>query len=113
MTATGTAGAGGHGSQPLTALKFPRAGCVPPTMTAFVTVGSTKFDLLVESVLSIECLGALERRGYSTLIIQHGNSQPPSVPQSKVSIMVYKFKQSLAQDIMQADIVISHAGMRF
>ena len=81
-------------------------------MTAFVTVGSTKFDLLVESVLSIECLGALERRGYGTLIIQYGNSQLPTIPQSKVSITAYKFKQSLAQDIRQADVVISHAGMR-
>jgi len=125
MIVTGTAGVGGHASRPLATQKLPSAGWIPltpasvttfdwgvTTMTAFVTVGSTKFDLLVESVLSIECLGALERRGYGTLIIQYGNSQLPTIPQSKVSVTAYKFKQSLAQDIRQADVVISHAGMR-
>ena len=126
MIVTGTAGVGGHASRPLATQKLPSAGWVPltsasvttltgrlvTTMTAFVTVGSTKFDLLVETVLSIECLGALERRGYGTLIIQYGNSQLPTIPQSKVSVTAYKFKQSLAQDIRQADVVISHAGTR-
>jgi beta-1,4-N-acetylglucosaminyltransferase len=91
--------------------KRPPVAC-PTKMTAFVTVGSTKFDLLVESVLSIGCLGVLERRGYSTLVIQYGNSEWPPHSQSNVAITGFKFKQSLAQDIQQADLVISHAGMR-
>lgn len=102
----------------MTGLEFPSARpfpChCPTTMTAFVTVGSTKFDRLVESVLSIECLGALERRGYSTLVIQYGSSQWPahSSSNSNVAITGYKFKQSITQDIQQADLVISHAGVQ-
>ena len=40
----------------------------------FVTVGSTKFDALVEAVLSDPVLDALRRKGYVRLAVQSGNS---------------------------------------
>lgn len=80
------------------------------TMTALVTVGSTKFDLLVEHAASSACLDALQERGISKLIIQYGNSRWDPPEDSQISITAYKFKKSLAEDIQQADLVISHAG---
>ncbi|TGZ39023.1 Uncharacterized protein DBV15_02387 [Temnothorax longispinosus] len=42
--------------------------------TVFVTVGTTKFDDLITTVLSRAVLEALSARGYKHLILQIGNS---------------------------------------
>lgn len=82
------------------------------TLTALVTVGSTKFDLLVEHAVSIACLDALKQRGVSNLIVQYGNSRwVPPPEESQLSITAYDFKQSLTDDIQQANLIISHAGL--
>lgn len=81
-------------------------------MTALVTVGSTKFDLLVDFALSRDCLEALREGEYTKLIVQYGNSKwPANVPEGIVSIAAYKFKPTLMDDIRAADLVISHAGL--
>lgn len=82
------------------------------TRTALVTVGSTKFDILIEHIASTACLDALARRGYSNLIIQYGNSQWQPLEATQLLITAYDFKPSLAEDIQQADLIISHAGAR-
>lgn len=91
-------------------------------MLAFVTVGSTKFDSLVASILTEQVLLSFQRRGYTDLIIQCGNSnfelaesvkngETASMSRWGVKIQVWKFKNSLEEEFEKADFIISHAGM--
>jgi len=91
-------------------------------MLAFVTVGSTQFDSLIQSVLSEPVLLSLRRKGYTNLILQCGNSQldlarcietgnTERVTKNEVDIEYWKFKPSLQEEFEKADLVISHAGI--
>lgn len=88
-------------------------------MLAFVTVGSTQFDSLIQSVLSEPVLLSLRRRGYTNLILQCGNSRfgciergnTEKVTKNDVDIEYWKFKPSLQEEFEKADLVISHAGI--
>lgn len=78
---------------------------------ALITVGSTKFDLLIQSCLSEPVLSALKSRAFTELVIQSGNSQIPSQPTiNGLQISIYTFKPSLSDAFAAADLVISHAG---
>lgn len=87
-------------------------------MRVFTTVGSTKFDALVNVVLSEPVLRALRLRGYSTLVIQSGNSQvgvectgsTTTLHKDGLEVEIWKFKPSLKDEFESADLVISHAG---
>ncbi|KAJ8468434.1 hypothetical protein ONZ45_g17245 [Pleurotus djamor] len=88
-------------------------------MIVFVTVGSTKFDALIESVLSADVLQSLQARGYNTLVVQCGDSQANILENTKgqativkngVVCEVWRFKPSLEVEFERADLVISHAG---
>ncbi|KAH9951221.1 glycosyl transferase [Amylocystis lapponica] len=89
-------------------------------MHVFVTVGSTRFDSLVQHVLSDTVLDALRSRGYSTLAVQCGNSHFDTGPFKKageswrrnaeVDTEVWRFKPSLQEEYGKADLIISHAG---
>ncbi|CAF1191925.1 unnamed protein product [Adineta steineri] len=79
---------------------------------AFITVGTTQFDLLIETIIHdsnvletlINCLHI------DKIILQTGNSQMPSYDNVSIPIEHYQYKDSIDNDIQQADIVISHAG---
>jgi len=82
---------------------------------AFVSVGATaEFDLLVETVLSSDVLKALKDRDFGSLVIQSGITKlklaGPRFERDGIQVEVWEFKKSLADDIDQADLVISHAG---
>lgn len=81
-------------------------------MSVFVTVGSTKFPDLVESVISPSFLKALKDHGYRTLVIQHGASEPSRIPSDvdQLHVETFSYKPSLTEDFSQADLVLSHAG---
>ncbi|KAF9069852.1 glycosyl transferase [Rhodocollybia butyracea] len=91
-------------------------------MLAFVTIGSTRFDDLVQSVFSPTVLSSLLQKGYTHIVVQCGNSEFPyahllaggeelfQVEKEGVSIECWKFKPSLQMDYDRADLVISHAG---
>ncbi|TFK72197.1 glycosyl transferase [Pluteus cervinus] len=90
-------------------------------MKVFVTVGSTKFDALIQAILSDSTLRVLKKRGYHRLVIQCGNSahefvnfvdgdRVHKVEQDGVSIEVWRYKPSLKEAFEEADLVISHAG---
>jgi len=90
-------------------------------MIAFFTVGSTKFDSLVEAAFSTGVLSSLHRRGYTDVIIQCGNSTfnyassieggiTQTLLKDDVRIEFWKFKPSLQAEFEKADLVISHAG---
>lgn len=89
-------------------------------MYAFVTVGSTRFDGLVQRALSDAVLDVLRAKGYSKIVVQCGNSEFDTksyewtgetwVRRGEEHIEVWRFKPSLQEEYEQADLVISHAG---
>lgn len=78
----------------------------------FVTVGTTSFDELIESITSADAIQALKARGYERLILQVGRGSLLPDPENypHVKLKAFRFKDSIAEDIKQADLVISHAG---
>ena len=89
-------------------------------MRVLVTVGSTKFDALVETALSQPVLNALSQKGYSDIVVQCGNSQVDELGTADVEgivhkygldVKVWRFKPSLDEEYDGADLVIGHAGL--
>ncbi|KAK5864673.1 hypothetical protein PBY51_015897 [Eleginops maclovinus] len=80
--------------------------------TVFVTVGTTSFDELIESITSPETVQALKARGYERLVLQVGRGSllPSADSCPHITLEAYRFKDSIAEDIKYADLVISHAG---
>uniref|UniRef100_A0A3Q3VNA0 UDP-N-acetylglucosamine transferase subunit ALG13 n=1 Tax=Mola mola TaxID=94237 RepID=A0A3Q3VNA0_MOLML len=80
--------------------------------TVFVTVGSTSFDDLIESVTSVESVQTLKACGYERLVLQVGRGSllPSADICPHISLEAFRFKNSIAEDIKRADLVISHAG---
>ncbi|CAI5462151.1 unnamed protein product [Closterium sp. Yama58-4] len=82
--------------------------------SVFVTVGTTRFDALVEVVDSRECRAALKQRGFTSVVVQRGRgTYKPAEgdPDSTgVTVTSFEFAPSMAPYIKQADLVISHAG---
>lgn len=83
----------------------------------FVTVGSTKFDALVNEVLQDETLEAFRKAGLTEVVVQCGNSALPlslspgsETQKHGVRLEIWKFKPSLQDEIIKADLIISHAG---
>ena len=83
------------------------------TKTLFVTVGTTRFDELVEAVTTIQSLQWMDKEGFTHLIIQYGAGNEPIYPPDEtlnVQVESYDFRPSLKQDMERADLVLSHAG---
>ena len=87
----------------------------------FVTVGTTKFDALIQAVDTIEVADALVKQGYTALVIQKGAGRyqvQTLVPLGKqhhqhsngLQVQVFEFAPSLAEYMKQADLIISHSG---
>lgn len=83
-------------------------------MQAFVTVGSTKFDDLINTVASEYFLARLSTIGYTRLVVQYGNSDLRQSFQDETShgvkVTTWRFKPSLSEEYLAADLIISHAG---
>jgi beta-1,4-N-acetylglucosaminyltransferase len=89
--------------------------------TVFITVGSTKFEALIDRLLDQEILDVFKKYSFNKMVIQMGNgkNQYLNLEDSKTSlelikdnieIIAYKYKPSLKNDLEKADLVISHAG---
>lgn len=76
----------------------------------FVTVGSTRFDELVDRVLKVEFLKHAQNLNYKKLIIQAGKSNIPEYTTAGLDIDIYSFKSDISIDAEKADLVISHGG---
>ena len=81
----------------------------------FVTVGTTRFDQLLETVVggeTKEMQSVLKAKGFTQLIIQSGKSliNRTELSEAKLKVEQYEYKPSLEDDISSADLVISHAG---
>ena len=82
-------------------------------MQAFVTVGSTKFDDLIDAIASEDFLTRLFAGGYTRLVVQYGNSKLRLTETSYgVEVIAWPFKPNLGEEYLAADLVISHAGLR-
>uniref|UniRef100_A0A915EPD9 UDP-N-acetylglucosamine transferase subunit ALG13 n=1 Tax=Ditylenchus dipsaci TaxID=166011 RepID=A0A915EPD9_9BILA len=97
-------------------------------MHCFVTVGSTKFEGLVESVLSNEVLSALQHLQFKELFIQCGSGEIPEgfkkvgkqgdgdAEQSwcdvrcGIEIHIFHYKRNISAEMRRADLIIGHAG---
>lgn len=91
-------------------------------MRVFVTVGSTKFDSLIQAVLSDDVLHAFNAKGYTDIVVQCGNSQFDlssglvanqtawMLERDGVRLDMWRFKPSLEEEYNGADLVVSHAG---
>jgi beta-1,4-N-acetylglucosaminyltransferase len=78
----------------------------------FVTVGTTRFDVLVEAATSNMALQWMQDQGYTSLTIQYGKGIQPDIDttQSSLQIELYDFQSSLEPDMKKADLILSHAG---
>ncbi len=87
----------------------------------FVTVGTTKFDALIQAVDTTDVAEALVSKGYKKLVIQKGagNYQvqmlvPAGSRSHQLSnglqVQVFEFAPSIADYMKAADLIISHAG---
>ncbi|KAH7889456.1 glycosyltransferase 28 [Phlebopus sp. FC_14] len=82
-------------------------------MLVFVTVGSTKFDALVQAAISKPVLDELEKKGYTRMVLQRGHSdlgKDVAQDEHRMQIETWKFKPTIQADIERADLVVSHAG---
>ena len=54
----------------------------------------------------------LVEHGYTQVVLQIGAMQEfPAIPQlDGIKVELFKYKDSLAGDVMSADLIISHAG---
>ena len=94
--------------------------------SAFVTVGSTQFDALVDAVLGSDVIEVLQEHEFTRLVVQAGKSSI-HVENASVSISndgieiwrvnirgldaeIWQFKPNLELDLRSADLVICHAG---
>lgn len=84
----------------------------------FVTVGTTRFDKLVQAVTSTTGLEWMTSNGYNSLTVQYGTGEKVEPDSAFVSsdgrrtlkIKAYGFQPSLDEDMRKADLIISHAG---
>lgn len=79
----------------------------------FVTVGTTRFDALINALYTRGVREALESIGVRELHIQHGRSPIPtstSTTSIEYSMFDYCSSAEIAGHFSAADLVISHAG---
>ncbi|KAI8580875.1 hypothetical protein K450DRAFT_234993 [Umbelopsis ramanniana AG] len=88
-------------------------------MRALVTVGSTGFDDLIRSVIDGKVLSTLYELGYDHLTIQYGSSKAIyndrleriSTTSNRTPVIEgYNYKPDLKCDMVESDLIISHAG---
>mmetsp|Transcript_33047 Transcript_33047/g.54570 ORF Transcript_33047/g.54570 Transcript_33047/m.54570 type:complete len:176 (-) Transcript_33047:34-561(-) len=77
----------------------------------FVTVGTTRFDLLIKAITQPTALAWMKSNGYTDLVIQYGKGEEPVLPENPpIRCQTYGFQSSLEKDMTEADLIISHAG---
>lgn len=86
-------------------------------MSLFITVGSTGFDNLISQVTSQAFLTSLVSFDIKKVRVQYGSSENifikniQSYDGPRIDITGYKYKASITEDMNEADIIISHAGI--
>lgn len=89
----------------------------PTKGPVLVTVGSTSFDELVGAVDTVQFVEMLKEMGYTGLKVQYGRGkyQPNLIREENSTptfqMESFRYKDSLKQDMAQAALIISHAGI--
>jgi len=76
----------------------------------FVTVGTTKFEKLIDTVASDDVLEKLINLGFTEVQFQIGNGQHEPKEHSKITLKYNKFFENFIDEIVESDLIISHAG---
>jgi beta-1,4-N-acetylglucosaminyltransferase len=93
------------------------ASAVEGKSVVLVTVGSTKFEDLLEVVDSAAFVEAVVARGYEALVVQYGphaahapHHLPRLAKEHGLAYQAFAMSSSFASVLAQAALVISHAG---
>ena len=78
-------------------------------MQIFVTVGTTRFDELVNAVLAPEFKSSAQLAGYTRVIVQYGHSHIPQVDDASF-YSLFQFQHSISRLIKESDLIITHGG---
>jgi beta-1,4-N-acetylglucosaminyltransferase len=82
--------------------------------SCFVTVGTTKFDALIQTLDRLETITWLATQGITRLILQIGKGtyEPHVITENELGVAVtwFRFTPSIAALLDEASLVISHAG---
>lgn len=82
--------------------------------SVFVTVGTTEFDTLIQTIIEPAVLNLLLSLNYKKLVLQIGRGQDIDQKLAKntcpIQIEGYRFKPNIRQDLQSADLIIGHAG---
>lgn len=79
-------------------------------MKLLVTVGTTRFDALIDKVLSPEFRQAALENGIKTVTIQHGKSPVKIDDYALLKVECFEFLPNIDRWITDADVVIGHCG---
>lgn len=83
-------------------------------MSLFVTVGSTKFDKLIEAICQDEFVNAALQHGYTKWWIQFGQSSTEHLDSLKdhqdLDLYCFDYTQEIEHYVLHANLIISHAG---
>lgn len=81
-------------------------------MNLFVTVGSTRFDRLIESIFNNSALiKALIKYKFDSITVQHGSGDAPIIPINQgINIKCLDYCNDINELLKKADLIITHAG---
>ncbi|GIX74176.1 protein adenylyltransferase Fic [Caerostris extrusa] len=80
------------------------------SMSLFITVGSTSFDELIQTVTSPEVIKTLAGKGFKKVILQIGRGTVIPPKSDIIEIEWFRYKDSISQNIKEASFIIGHAG---
>jgi UDP-N-acetylglucosamine transferase subunit ALG13 len=80
-----------------------------------VTVGSTKFDDLIQAVDSVQFAEAASKQGFSGIHVQKGRGDYvprvlPAMKRADFDIKIFEFTNTWDAEVVGASLVIGHAG---
>lgn len=81
-------------------------------MNLFVTVGSTRFDCLIESISNNNAfIKSLIKYKFDSITIQHGSGNAPTIPiNGDINIKCLDYCDNINELLEKADLIITHAG---
>ena len=79
-------------------------------MKAFITVGTTEFDQLIEIINQEETQNLFKQLNITQLTIQYGKGKTVPLPQEGMIINSFTLKPSILEEFSSADLIITHAG---
>lgn len=76
----------------------------------FVTVGTTKYEKLIETILQNDILEKLKNLGYKEVQFQTGSGAFERKECPDITLKYDKYFENFIEEIKESDLVISHAG---